>query len=70
MEFSHCRFEQQQAKITVSKLQCEAYEDKSLKTVVGKLNETIVDMKTSFVKLENATFSAPIRCPTENNYFR
>ena len=47
MEFSHCRFEQQQAKITISKLQCEAYEDKSLKMIVGKLNETIVDMKTS-----------------------
>ena len=70
MEFSHCRFEQQQAKITVSKLQCEPYEDKSLKMIVGKLNETIVDMKTSLVKLENATFSAPIRCPTENSYFR
>ena len=41
------RFEQQQAKITISKLKCEAYEDQSLKTIVGELNETIFDMKTS-----------------------
>ena len=63
MEFSNYRFEQQQAKITISKLKCEAYEDQSLQTIVGKLNETVV-------KLEKATFSAPIRCPTENSYYR
>ena len=44
---SFCRFEQQQAKITISKLQCEPYEDKSLKTIVGKLNDTVFGMKSS-----------------------
>ena len=44
---SFCRFEQQQAKITLSKLQCEPYEDKSLKTIVGKLNDTVFGMKSS-----------------------
>ena len=42
-----CRFEQQQAKITISKLQCEPYEDKSLKTIVGYLNDTVFGMKSS-----------------------
>ena len=44
---SFCRFEQQRAKITISKLQCEPFEDKSLKTIVGNLNDTVFGMKSS-----------------------
>jgi len=85
IRYGPMRFEQQQAKILISKLSCSAYEDSSLKTKVSELNETLVEMKEhmndTLEKMETADermgkietdleFLSPIKCPIESSNFK